>query len=154
MESLNAILLTRLTRFHLTELAELYRRAGSATAVIEHKRDIREILPDASRHLMQALKDIDNFRDRAEQELEYDQKHNIQLLCMNDERYPQRLRECPDAPILLYYLGNATSTADTSSTLSVRGTVLPTGRTSSIPSPENSRRSAPMYLSSADWHTV
>ena len=107
MESLNAILLTRLTRFHLTELAELYRRAGSATAVIEHQRDIREILPDASRYLMQALKDIDNFRDRAEQELEYDQKHNIQLLCMNDERYPQRLRECPDAPILLYYLGNA-----------------------------------------------
>lgn len=107
MESLNAILLTRLTRFHLTELAELYRRAGSATAVIEHKRDIREILPDASRYLMQALKDIDNFRDRAEQELEYDQKHNIQFLCMNEERYPQRLRECPDAPILLYYLGNA-----------------------------------------------
>ena len=65
MESLNAILLTRLTRFHLAELAELYRRAGSATAVIEHKRDIRDILPDASIHLVQALKDIDSLRDRA-----------------------------------------------------------------------------------------
>lgn len=107
MESLNAILLTRLTRFHLAELAELYRRAGSATAVIEHKRDIRDILPDASIHLVQALKDIDSLRDRAEQELEYDRQHDIQPICMNDEHYPQRLRECPDAPILLYYLGNA-----------------------------------------------
>ena len=43
----------------------------------------------------------------AEQELEYDRLHNIEPICMNDERYPQRLKECPDAPILLYYLGNA-----------------------------------------------
>ncbi len=107
MESLNSILLTRLTRFNLSELAELYKRAGSATAVIEHKRDIREILPEASTHLIQALKDIDSLRKWAEQELEYDRLHNIEPICMNDERYPQRLKECPDAPILLYYLGNA-----------------------------------------------
>ena len=107
MESLNSILLTRLTRFNLSELAELYKRAGSATAVIEHKRDIREILPEASTHLIQALKDIDSLREWAEQELEYDRLHNIEPICMNDERYPQRLKECPDAPILLYYLGNA-----------------------------------------------
>lgn len=107
MESLNSILLTRLTRFNLSELAELYKRAGSATAVIEHKRDIREILPEASTHLIQALKDIHSLREWAEQELEYDHLHNIEPICMNDERYPQRLKECPDAPILLYYLGNA-----------------------------------------------
>ena len=107
MESLNSILLTRLTRFNLSELTELYKRAGSATAVIEHKRDIREILPEASTHLIQALKDIDSLREWAEQELEYDRLHNIEPICMNDERYPQRLKECPDAPILLYYLGNA-----------------------------------------------
>ena len=79
MESLNSILLTRLTRFNLSELAELYKRAGSATAVIEHKRDIREILPEASTHVIQALKDIDNLREWAEQELEYDRLHNLPL---------------------------------------------------------------------------
>lgn len=107
METLNTILLTRMTRFHLTELVELYRRAGSATTVIEHHKDIREILPDASTHLVNALKDIDELRKRAEEELTYDEKHNILPICMNDERYPQRLRECPDAPLLLYQLGNA-----------------------------------------------
>ena len=88
METLNTILLTRMTRFHLTELVELYRRAGSATAVIEHHKDIREILPDASTHLVNALKDIDKLRIRAEEELTYDEKHNILPICMNDERYP------------------------------------------------------------------
>ena len=107
MESLNSILLTRLSHFNLVELAELYRRAGSATTVIEHKRDIREILPDASTHLIQALKDIDICREWAEKELEYDHRHGIEPICMNDERYPQRLKECPDAPILLYFLGNS-----------------------------------------------
>ena len=107
MESLNSILLTRLSRFNLVELAELYRRAGSATTVIEHKRDIREILPDASTHLIQALKDIDICREWAEKELEYDHRHGIEPICMNDERYPQRLKECPDAPILLYFFGNS-----------------------------------------------
>ena len=80
MESLNSILLTRLSRFNLVELAELYRRAGSATTVIEHKRDIREILPDASTHLIQALKDIDICREWAEKELEYDHLHGIEPL--------------------------------------------------------------------------
>ncbi|MBO7046929.1 MAG: DNA-processing protein DprA, partial [Prevotella sp.] len=28
-------------------------------------------------------------------------------LTLNDDDYPQRLRECPDAPIVLYYKGNA-----------------------------------------------
>jgi DNA processing protein len=106
MEALNAILLSRLTRFHLREIAELYRRAGSATAVIEHKNDIREILPDASKQLVEALKDVDHLRARAEQELNYCQQHDIQTLCMNDEDYPQRLRECVDAPLLLYFKGN------------------------------------------------
>jgi len=106
MEALNAILLSRLTRFHLREIAELYRRAGSATAVIEHKNDIREILPDASKQLVEALKDVDHLRARAEQELDYCQQHNIRTLCMNDEDYPQRMKECVDAPLLLYFQGN------------------------------------------------
>ncbi len=31
---------------------------------------------------------------------------DIQTLCLNDEAYPQRLAECADAPIILYYMGN------------------------------------------------
>jgi DNA processing protein len=44
---------------------------------------------------------------QAEKELNYVEKHGIRVLWMEDEQYPQRLKNCTDAPILLYYNGNA-----------------------------------------------
>src|ERR1044071_4226159 len=44
---------------------------------------------------------------RAEQELSFVEKHDIQVLWMEDDAYPQRLKNCTDAPVLLYYRGNA-----------------------------------------------
>lgn len=43
----------------------------------------------------------------AEEELKFIEKHNIDLLWIEDEKYPKRLKSCEDAPILLYYKGNA-----------------------------------------------
>lgn len=44
---------------------------------------------------------------QAEKEIEYINKHQIKVLFMTDEKYPQRLNkpDCEDAPILLYTLG-------------------------------------------------
>ncbi len=42
----------------------------------------------------------------AESELKFIEKHRIQTLFWNEKRYPKRLSECPDAPLLLYYKGN------------------------------------------------
>ena len=50
---------------------------------------------------------IDAQLRRAEDEMEFISKHHIQALTFNDPDYPSRLRECCDAPIILYYLGNA-----------------------------------------------
>ena len=53
-EKLYAIALTRLNYFNLAGLAELYRRLGSATAVVEHRQDIRAVLPDENNRLASA----------------------------------------------------------------------------------------------------
>ena len=106
-EILNTILLTRLNYFSLAGMLELYRKVGSATLIIENKDNIKDILPDASVKLINALQNADEARKRAEVELEYDLKYGIQPICMNDERYPQRLKECDDAPLMLFYKGNA-----------------------------------------------
>lgn len=45
--------------------------------------------------------------ERAERELSFIEKHKIQLLSFSDEAYPRRLKECYDAPWILYYRGNA-----------------------------------------------
>lgn len=106
-ETLYTIALTRLNYFSLAGLTELYRRLGSATAVMEHRRDIRDVLPDASDRLVEALQHMDEPLRRAEAELEYDAEQGILPLAMNDERYPSRLRDCPDAPLMLFYKGTA-----------------------------------------------
>ena len=43
----------------------------------------------------------------AEQELTFCEKNHIRCLTLNDEGYPGRLRECDDAPLALFYRGNA-----------------------------------------------
>lgn len=105
-EIINTIALTRINYFHLTGMLQLYRRLGSATAVIEHRRNIRDVLPDASPKLVQSLQQLDEPQHRAEIELQWDLENGVMPLCMNDENYPQRLRQCDDAPLMLFYKGN------------------------------------------------
>lgn len=105
-EIINTIALTRINYFHLTGMLQLYRRLGSATAVIEHRRNIIDVLPDASPKLVQSLQQLDEPLHRAEIELQWDLENGVMPLCMNDENYPQRLRQCDDAPLMLFYKGN------------------------------------------------
>jgi DNA processing protein len=41
----------------------------------------------------------------AEAEIRYMEKHGIHAVTFSDPRYPERLRECPDAPLILYVRG-------------------------------------------------
>jgi DNA processing protein len=48
-----------------------------------------------------------NVLDRAKREVDFIQKNRIQTFFYLDENYPTRLKNCSDAPIILYYKGNA-----------------------------------------------
>ena len=102
-----AMALTRLTNFNYQQALELYRTVGSAQQLFEHRNAIGDIIGDASPHLVAALRDWDNAMKRTDFELKYMQEHGIRGLTLLDDDYPQRLIECPDAPIVLYYKGNA-----------------------------------------------
>ncbi|MCI7310162.1 MAG: DNA-processing protein DprA [Prevotella sp.] len=106
-ETLNAIALTRLNYFNLSGLVQLYQLMGSATEVVQHRHKVRDIIPHASDRLVEALKGMDEHLRRAEAEMAYNQEHGIQTICLNDDNYPQRLKECDDAPLVLFYKGNA-----------------------------------------------
>lgn len=101
------IALTRMTGFNFQTALQLYQELGGGLAVYEHHNDIRDVLPDCSERLIAALQDWSLALARAEQELTFIEKHHIRALCYGDEDYPQRLTGCPDAPIVLYYLGSA-----------------------------------------------
>ena len=99
--------LTRISNFNFAQALELYKAVGSAQLLYEHRNDIGDILRDCSPRLTEALKDWDEPMKRADYELKYMQEHGIRALTLTDEDYPQRLLECPDAPIILYYIGNS-----------------------------------------------
>lgn len=99
--------LTRISNFNFAQALELYKAVGSAQMLYEHRNDIGDILKECSPRLTEALKDWDEPMKRADAELKYMQDHGIRGITLNDDDYPQRLRECPDVPIVLYYKGNS-----------------------------------------------
>ena len=86
---------------------ELWRRAGSATAVWESRSDIRDAVPEASPKLAEAVRKLDDILPLAERELEFAESKGIQCLGIGDTGYPARLKGCADAPLVLFYKGNA-----------------------------------------------
>ena len=98
--------LTRLTNFNYQQALELYRMVGSAQLLYEYRTHIGDVIGDASPRLVESLKNWDEAMKRADYELKYMQEHGIRGLTLHDDDYPQRLTECPDAPLVLYFTGN------------------------------------------------
>ena len=99
--------LAQMPALSLANLHTLIEELGSAAAICENSKDLKQILPSASPKFLGEIGNFRNFLPRAEQELEFCRKGKIQCIGLCDEAYPQRLRDCPDAPVLLYYRGSA-----------------------------------------------
>lgn len=99
-EKLYAIALSRLRGVSLAVVLDCLRRYGTAQAVYEHRHEI-------GGRAGQALCDWSEALRRAEAELEFCARRDIRVLCLSDDAYPARLRECADAPPVLYYEGTA-----------------------------------------------
>ena len=106
-EIINAIAVSKMGFYKLSETLEILQKLGSATAIIEHRNNIKDVLPDASDKLVETLKNADRFLIQAEQEFIWTQNNGVEVLCWGEEQYPQRLKECADAPLTLFYKGSA-----------------------------------------------
>lgn len=85
---------------------KLIDQYGTAGAVF--KAPLKELRTVAGMSELRAK----GFRDeelfpKVEAELNFIQKHNATVLWLWDDNYPGRLKNCTDAPVLLYYTGNA-----------------------------------------------
>lgn len=78
----------------------------SATDVFRFRKELPDRLPGVNERVAEAL-NCPPLIARAEQELNFLQKKQIRCLTYYDEAYPSRLRECEDAPVVLFYKGNA-----------------------------------------------
>lgn len=80
--------------------------AGSAADVFRRRRELPELLPGISPSVVAAL-DCPAAFLRAGREMEFVEKNRLACLTLIDEAYPSRLRECEDAPLVLFFKGNA-----------------------------------------------
>ncbi len=106
-ELINIVALARLSYFHLNVMVSLYRQFGSATAIIEQRRDLPKMFPHLPVRIVNELASVDVMRKRAEEELVWAFEHGVTVLSLNDDHYPYRLKDIPDAPLVLFYKGTA-----------------------------------------------
>jgi DNA processing protein len=75
---------------------------GSEEAVFKERPSVLKKIPGIGDVLAAELSNHHDVLVRAEQEIEFILKHKVHVHYFADESYPHRLRECFDAPLLLY----------------------------------------------------
>lgn len=105
-ELIYTMALTRLLPFSSANRRTLLEEVGSATAVFENRHELAHMMEHFSPRATMALDTMEREVPRCEEELRYACDHKIKVLAIHDQSaYPTRLRQCEDAPIVLYHLG-------------------------------------------------
>lgn len=106
-EQLHQIALTQLSGIGSVNAKSLISYCGGVEAIFHTpKRQLLKIPgigPKTAALILQKEKAL----EKAHREIEFVQKHNIQTIFYFDDNYPQKLKNCSDAPILLYFKGNS-----------------------------------------------
>lgn len=79
---------------------------GDAAPLFKEKARLLEHIPGISRRIISEVQQLEILK-KAEKELLFIETNKITPLFINDKHYPYRLKECVDAPIMLYLKGNA-----------------------------------------------
>lgn len=104
-EALNLLMLSAVRGLSPGEKSWLLLHAGSATTLIDACGDVKALLPDATNRMVEALKKAKDEAGRAERELEFAVRNQLDMLPITSDRYPQRLKLCDDAPPVLFFRG-------------------------------------------------
>ena len=95
---------------------------GSAEEVFEADNGTLMSIPRIGQVLIEAKQRKQQLLDNAEKEIRFVEEHHINALCLGHPDYPQRLKECPDAPVVLIELGKHVT--ESKHVLSIVGTRL------------------------------
>lgn len=125
LELLHRIALTRIPLVGAITAKNLISYCGSAEAVFREKTARLLKIPGVGEKIIANLRSSD-LLNASEIELKFIRDNGVQALFYADKDYPSRLRHFNDAPILLYYKGNAN--LNESRTVAIVGTRKPTHR--------------------------
>lgn len=106
-EILSSIALGMLGRNNPMHILSLLRATGSATVILENRNDLPSLLPEISPNASRLFAHADQAIETAKHEIDFIRAKNITPLCYTSSSYPARLRDCEDAPVILFSLGKA-----------------------------------------------
>lgn len=84
---------------------QLIAYVGDEESVFKESASTLAKIPGVGSVLANSIKSADVL-SRAKDEINFINKHNIDVLYFTDDRYPYRLHVCEDAPLILYSRGN------------------------------------------------
>jgi DNA processing protein len=80
---------------------------GSPEQVFKTNKSQLEKIPGIGSFTSNAILQSKTVLVRAEQEIKFIENNTIEPLFFTDKNYPQRLKNCSDSPLMLFYKGNA-----------------------------------------------
>lgn len=113
------IALTLLPSIGSITARKLIAYSGSAEAVFREKKSNLVKIPGIGSYLAGVIKPEEAL-SKAEKEMQFMDKNRVSCITLSDHDYPDRLRQCPDAPLVLYYKGK--NVFNTARALSIVGT--------------------------------
>ena len=102
-----ALALSRMGYHNIVALRELYDAWGSMADIVKQHAHPERLAPNMPERLLAAFAHTDEHLKRADEEMRFAQDNNISIITLADEAYPQRLKACFDAPLALFFKGNA-----------------------------------------------
>src|SRR5690606_33206574 len=104
-QQIEEIALTRIPLVGPVLGRQLIHSCGSAGAVFETPRRILKTIPGIGEEIAGQITQAIPALEMAEAELDLLERQNIRYTFFSDADYPSRLRQLPDAPLILYMKG-------------------------------------------------
>lgn len=118
-KTLYQIALTHITGVGVALARNLMKIVGDEEQIFKESASNLERIQGISHRLINEIKSSEVLR-KADEQLEFVMKNNLDLLFFTSPHYPERLTHCVDAPILLFVKGN--SNLNYSKVVSIVGT--------------------------------
>ena len=92
---------------------------GNAETIFREKKDHLIKIPEIGQYVVNQLRNKEVFK-KAEEEISFIGKNDIQTFFITEKKYPERLKQCEDSPVLLY--GKGRMEMNTTIVVSIVGT--------------------------------
>lgn len=111
MDELKHLLfLTRIDGLGTVRIKRLLERFGTAVSVFDASlnelAEVENISEKSARTILNSLRSFNEFDQVYEEYIARAEKHQITILPLSDERYPELLKRIYDPPVVLYLKGN------------------------------------------------